>query len=101
MTAQNRVKRLYLERMNSRVKKIRKLLAERNWTELRTEFGHVKSTASGFGFPDLTECAAYAEETIPPGEISRASYLPATIEATEQLLSRIDTILIQARQQEI
>lgn len=91
---QSRVRKGYLDRLNDRSKKMRKLYVERKWIELRTECTHLKNTASSFGFPSITHLAKEVEGTIPTELTSRAKSPPRARKTVEELLSAIDHILI-------
>lgn len=83
----------YLERLNLRVRKIRLLLLERQWEELRAECHQIAHSSEGFGLPTLRTIALQAEEAIPPGRVSRASALPHARGAVENLITSIDVLL--------
>lgn len=83
----------YLERMAVRVKKVRALLIDRNWEELRSECGAIATSSESFGLPTLRQLAQQVEESIPPGKISRASALPDARSAVESLLTAMDVLL--------
>ena len=55
-----RLRRRYLDRLGERVKKLRKLLVERNWEDLRVECGQLASSGDTFGFSTLTFLAISA-----------------------------------------
>lgn len=90
---ENQLRNRYLERLAIRVKKIRSLLVERNWEELRAECGAIAGSTESFGLPTLRELAQQVEELIPPGRISRASALPDARAAVESLLTAMDVLL--------
>lgn len=90
---EDRMRKRYLERLASRVKKIRLLLLERDWEELRQECHQIAQSSEGFGVPTLKELAVQGEESIPPGKVSRASALPDARASIESLLTAIDVLL--------
>src|SRR5690349_8635670 len=61
---EDRLRRRYLDRLSQRVKRLRKLLVERNWEELRAECGHLAASGDSFGFSNLTDLAIAAQESI-------------------------------------
>lgn len=91
----DRLRRRYLDRLSQRVKKLRKLLVERNWEELRLECGQLASSGETFGFQKLTDLAVAARETIPPGKVARAATPLRAKETTEALIANIDFILLE------
>ena len=90
----DRIKKGYLNRLDGRVKRMRKLFVERNWQQLRVESIHLKNSASNFGFPALMQVAQKVEESIPESVVSRAHTIPNAHRAVEDLLSTIDQILV-------
>lgn len=93
----DRVQRGYVERLQVRVRKMRKFLAERSWNELRLECAHMKNTAAGFGLPDISEMAAAVESTIPATGVGQATTLPETRKSAEILFVTIDSLLLNRR----
>jgi hypothetical protein len=91
----DRLKRRYLDRLAQRVKKLRKLLVERNWEELRSECGQLASSGETFGFEKITLFAIAAQSSIPVGKIPRAATPIRAKENTETLITAIDSILIE------
>jgi hypothetical protein len=75
---------------------MRKMLLERNWSELRNEARQIREGGESFGFPQLTELAAAAERSIPETGTSRLRPLPDARLAVENLLIAIDLILADA-----
>ncbi len=90
----DRLKRRYLDRLGLRVKKLRKLLVERNWEELRLECSQVAVGGETFGFAELKSLAAEAQKAIPAGRVLRAQTPLFAKENTEALIARIDSVLV-------
>lgn len=91
---QVRVTKGYLERLNQRVNRMRKLYAEREWPLLREECLHLKNSATGFGFPDLAQLATRLDDALSNPENSRAKVMIEVKTAAESLFLAIDDILI-------
>ena len=91
----DRLRRRYLDRLSQRVKKLRKLMVERNWQELRTECGQLAISGETFGFRNLTRLALATQESIPTGKVSRAATPIHAKETTEALIAAVDTILME------
>lgn len=89
-----RLRRRYLDRLSQRVKKLRKLLIERNWEELRVECGQLATSGETFGFPKLTHLALAAQSAIPLGKVSRAATPLRAKETSESLIAAVDAILM-------
>jgi HPt (histidine-containing phosphotransfer) domain-containing protein len=90
-----RLRRRYLDRLGNKVKKLRKLLVERNWENLRDECTQLASSGETFGFQGLTRLAMNAQNSIPQGRVSRAATPTLAKESTEALISAVDEILIE------
>ena len=90
-----RLKRRYLERLNQRVRRLRKLVIDRNWEDLRTECYQLANTGDNFGFPELTSLAESAYKAIPQGKISRATTPLHAKKMVENLINTIDSTLIE------
>jgi len=89
-----RLKRRYLERLSLRVRKLRKLIIDRSWEDLRNECHQLANSGESFGFPHLTLLAKAAYQAIPQGKLSRAT-TPAQAKASlETLINAIDSTLI-------
>ncbi len=92
---EERLRRRYLDRLGQRVKRLRRLLIERNWEELRTECAQVANSGETFGFKTVTTLAHVAQKSIPNRKISKAATPTHTKEAAEVLIHAIDTVLIE------
>ncbi len=90
-----RLRRRYLDRLGQRVKKLRKLLIERNWENLRSECGQLAVSGETFGFERLTLLAIGAQESIPQGKISKAATPSKAKQTAEALIATIDSILME------
>lgn len=88
-----RIKKGYIERLLDRQKKMRRLLAERQWQELKTECSHIRDTAQTFGFQNLSQLAQSVEQEIPDHDISRAHHFPKAHSAADHLFLEIDALL--------
>ncbi len=82
------VRRGYLERLAPRIRRMRKLYAERNWLGLRTECEHIRDTASRFGFDHLTSMASEAG-------VKLGALNPDNRKVIENFLSAVDHLLIK------
>jgi hypothetical protein len=90
-----RLRRRYLDRLSQRVKRLRKLLVERSWEELRSECGQLAASGETFGFDNITDLAIAAQFTIPAGKVSRAATPLRAKETAESLINAVDAILIE------
>lgn len=88
----------YMERLNLRVKKMRRLLAEREWHELKTQARQLKGGSENFGLGILSERAVNLMQTIPDEPLSRLRPFPTlqqAREAAESLFGAIDQVLTE------
>lgn len=92
---EDRLRRRYLDRLNLRLREIRKLLVSRNWEELRSECEQLASSGETFGFKELTQLAIQAQRSIPPGRVSRAMAPSSAKKNLEQLIAAIDNVLLE------
>ena len=90
----DRLRRRYLDRLSQRVKKLRKLLVERTWEDLRAECAQLAMSGENFGFRNITELAVAVQNSIPAGRVSRAATPLRAKETTELLIGAIDAILM-------
>ncbi len=94
---ESRLRRRYLDRLNLKVKKLRKLVIDRNWEELRSECGQLAHSGEVFGFRKLTHLAHTTQTAIPSGKLFRATTPGSAKESAEALISEADRILIDNR----
>lgn len=96
---QNRLRKRFLDRLATRLARLRKELVSRNWPALRTECRQIKGGGEAFGYPELTELADAAERSLPEREVPHAMVLPEAREVVEKLIARIDALLIESSSQ--
>ena len=87
---QTRVRRGYLERLDLRLKKMRRFLSDREWNQLRIECMHLKNTAASFDFQEIARLALDTENSIPRDAHSSALHLPEARQKAETLFSEIE-----------
>jgi hypothetical protein len=90
-----RLRRGYLDRLSLRVKKLRKLIIERNWEQLREECLALSLSGDTFGFQDVAALASQVQRSIPAGKIPRAATPSRGKEYAESLVSNIESILVE------
>jgi HPt (histidine-containing phosphotransfer) domain-containing protein len=93
---QARVRRRYIDRLSQRVKRMRRMLLERNWSELKIETRQLREAGESFGFAHLTALASTAEQVMPNNSASRLRPFPEAKQAVESLLIAIDLVLAEA-----
>jgi len=94
---QNRVKSGYIERLGTRLKKMRKQLIDRDWMGLKSEAGHLAEGAQNFGYTDVAEEVQRAIEVLNRRSLSRTAIDPEAKNALENLFQKLDRFLIEER----
>ena len=94
---QERVKKGYVDRLFQRTQKMRRLCAERSWANLKTECVQLMQSARSFGFQQIADIARQVEQSIPEGQVSRATPCTEAREEAEKLFSAIDTLVTTQR----
>lgn len=95
---QNRVKSGYIERVGSRLKKMRKQLIDRDWSGLRTEASHLAEGAQNFGFEDISLEVDRALTVLNTRTLTRTSIDTEAKKAMETLFQKLDRFLINETQ---
>ena len=95
---QNRVKSGYIERLGTRLKKMRKQLIDRDWTGLKSEAGHLAEGAQNFGFTDIATEVQRAIDVLNARNLSRTAVDPEAKIALEGLFQKLDRFLTEERQ---
>jgi hypothetical protein len=92
---QNRVKSGYIERVTSRLKKMRKQLMDRDWVGLKLEAGHLAEGAQNFGFTGLSEDVNRALEVLNSSALSKTAINTEAKVAMETLFKKLDRFLVE------
>jgi hypothetical protein len=92
---QNRVKSGYIERVTSRLKKMRKQLMDRDWVGLKLEAGHLADGAQNFGFTGLSEDVNRALEVLNSSVLSKTAINTEAKVAMETLFKKLDRFLVE------
>ena len=92
---QNRVKSGYIERVTSRLKKMRKQLMNRDWVGLKLEAGHLADGAQNFGFTGLSEEVNRALEVLNSSSLSKTAINTEAKIAMETLFKKLDRFLVE------
>jgi HPt (histidine-containing phosphotransfer) domain-containing protein len=91
---QNRVNSGYIERVGSRLKKMRKLLSDRDWSGLKTEANHLAEGAQNFGYKDIASEVERALSVLNTRNLSRTSIDTEAKNAMEHLFQKLDRFLV-------
>jgi len=92
---QYRLRKRFLDRLSTRMLRMRRGLVERDWPILKAECRSISGSGKTFGFENLSALAVEVDHLIPDGEVSRAHGIPEAKKAVEHLILVIDSILIQ------
>ncbi len=92
---QDRVKAGYIERVGSRLKKMRKQLIDRDWDALKQEASHLAEGAQNFGFVSISEEVQKAIQTLESNRLSRTRINTEAKVAMESLFRTLDRFLVE------
>ena len=92
---QNRVRSGYIERVGTRLKKMRKQLVDRDWTGLRTEASHLAEGAQNFGYQDIAGEVERALKVLNTRTLSRTAIDTEAKHAMEYLFQKLDRFLVE------
>jgi hypothetical protein len=91
---QNRVKSGYIERVGSRLKKMRKQLVDRDWSGLKTEANHLAESAQNFGYVDIATEVEKALQVLNTRNLSKTAIDTDAKNAMEDLFQKLDRFLV-------
>jgi hypothetical protein len=91
----DRVKSGYIERVSSRLRKMRKQLMDRDWSGLKLEAGHLAEGASHFGYTAISEEVEKALEVLNSRTLSRTAINTEAKAAMENLFRTLDRFLVE------
>ncbi|MBC7397267.1 MAG: hypothetical protein H7333_07465 [Bdellovibrionales bacterium] len=92
---QNRVKSGYIERVSTRLKKMRKQFMDRDWAALKTEANHLVEGAENFGYRDIAEEVQKALHVLNTRTLSRTAIDTEAKVAMEHLFQKLDRFLVE------
>jgi hypothetical protein len=91
---QDRVKSGYIERVSTRLRKMRKQLIDRDWSGLKLEATHLAGGAHQFGYQEVSEEVQKAIEVLNSGTLSRTAINTEAKKAMEALFEKLDRFLV-------
>ncbi len=94
---QNRVKSGYIERVSTRLRKMRKQLVDRDWTGLKTEANHLAEGAENFGYKDISGEVQKVLSVLNTRTLSRTAIDTEAKSAVEHLFQKLDRFLVDER----
>ncbi len=92
---QQRVQQGYIDRLALRLRKMRKLLIDRDWESLKLETHHLVESAENFGFDELAQEAKRTQSLLALKALSRSRIDPEAKVALENLFKVLDQFLAQ------
>lgn len=92
---QKRVQNQYMERVGARLRRMRKLLMDRNWDTLKAEAHQLADGAQNFGYPELVDEVNRSLEVLNKQNLTRTTMDPEAKAALETLFKRLDRFLAQ------
>lgn len=92
---QQRVQQGYIDRLATRLRKMRKQLMDRDWQALQTETHHLIESSENFGFEDLAIEGKRTLSLLSQKELSRSRIDPEAKLALENLFKVLDQFLAQ------
>jgi hypothetical protein len=92
---QNRVKSGYIERVSTRLKKMRKQLIDRDWPGLKQEANHLAEGAQNFGYKDIAQEVEKALQILNQKPLSRTAIDTDAKSAMETLFQKLDRFLVE------
>lgn len=92
---QKRVQNQYMERVGARLRRMRKLLMDRNWDTLKSEAHQLADGAQNFGYPELVDEVNRSLEVLNKQNLTRTTMDPEAKAALETLFKRLDRFLAQ------
>jgi HPt (histidine-containing phosphotransfer) domain-containing protein len=91
----SRVKSGYIERVNTRLRKMRKQLVDRDWSGLKQEAHHLAEGARNFGYPEIATEVEAALRILQSVPLSRTAINTEAKGAMERLFQRLDRFLVE------
>lgn len=91
---QNKLRRRFLDRLENKVKRIRRFFIDRNWSVLHYECRQLQSGAEAFNYPHIVSLAKRAETALGTSSSGNLNFDSESEIALENLISAIDTILL-------
>ncbi len=92
---QNRVQSGYIERLGTRLRKMRKQLMDRDWIGLKTEAHHVAEGAQNFGYQNISTEVEKAMSVLSQRQLTRTAIDPEAKSALENLFQQLDRFLTE------
>ena len=90
---QYRLKKRFIDRLSTKLVKMRKDFVLKNWRELRSECRQIQVGGESFEIPDLAKLAALAQTALPEDDSSPAISAPEAKQAVESLIAAVDQLV--------
>lgn len=92
---QKRIQHRYIDRVSARLKKMRKLLIDRDWNTLRNEANQLAEGAQNFGYTDLASDVQKAIEVLNKQNLTRTAMDQEAKQSLEALFKKLDRFLVE------
>lgn len=92
---QKRVQNRYIERVGNRLKKMRKLLIDRDWSTIKNETNQLLEGAQNFGYVELASEINKALEVLNKQHLTRTAMDQEAKQTLELLFKRLDRFLVE------
>ncbi len=79
------LRKTYLEALPARADAIEKLLQERKYAEVETEFHKLKGTGKTYGLPEVSQIGEVAERLVENGSTSAEESVPAALNVLRRI----------------
>ncbi len=96
---QDRVKSGYIERVGTRLRKMRKQLVDRDWPGLKQEANHLADGAQNFGYVEVSSEVQKAIQILNERSLSRTAINTDAKMAMEALFQKLDRFLVAEQDQ--
>ncbi len=93
---QKKIEGAYRERLQGRLKKMRRQFTERDWNGIKTEARHLKDGAMNFGHQDLAAQVEQALEVLHRRPLTKVAFDPEAKSALEKLFQDLDRFLVKS-----
>lgn len=92
---QQRVQNRYIERVGTRLKKMRKLLIDRDWATIKLEVSQLLEGAQNFGFTEIASEVTKAIDVLNKQHLTRTAMDQEAKQTLEVLFKRLDRFLVE------
>ena len=92
---QKRIQHRYIARVSTRLRKMRKLLIDRDWNTLKNEVNQLVEGAQNFGYTDLAVDVQKSIEVLNKQHLTRTAMDQEAKQSLELLFKKLDRFLVE------